>query len=335
MVLDKRIPFYEELHEDDIQWILNNGIERMFATGVVIIQKGELIDCIYVIIDGFVGLYVESDRQISTLGPGELLGERSYLEGEPFSFSAIAENEVHIIILPRDSLNSKLSSKSDFANRFYKTIAISISHRLRDSVGHLTHLLQHGKVKEYNNAWNTISENISDLKEILSNVNKELLNNDITQDKKEYLCSYFDNFHVLLNTVIGEDSHLNVHIKETIGFNCQKELFPYILLTNTLERMYVKPLGYAGDYLTIKEMYDNKPSGKTPLGTMLDNCVLNWPAAHAVRNRRIILVEEIKSLIESSNGNEVNIASIACGPAEEIFDAYKNIDNSNILKTTL
>ena len=40
------------------------------------------------------------------------------------------------------------------------------------------------------------------------------------------------------------------------------ELLPYLLLTRSAERIYRKPRGYEGDFLTIEWMYANEPGGR-------------------------------------------------------------------------
>ncbi len=69
------------------------------------------------------------------------------------------------------------------------------------------------------------------------------------------------------------------------------ELLPYLLLTRSAERMYRKPRGYAGDFLTIAWMYADEPGGAGELGCLLDRAFLNQPAAKAVRNRRGLRLE--------------------------------------------
>ena len=59
----------------------------------------------------------------------------------------------------------------------------------------------------------------------------------------------------------------------------QTELLPYVLLTSTIERCYSKPRGYAGDYLTIEKIYNNRPEGAGRIGAVVDRLFLEMPAA--------------------------------------------------------
>ena len=113
------------------------------------------------------------------------------------------------------------------------------------------------------------------------------------------------------------------------------ELLPYLLLTRTAERMYRKPRGYAGDYLTIKWMYSDEPGGSGELGTFLDRCFLNQPAAQAVRNRRILLREEFDKALKLTEERPLRVTSLACGPAEEVFDLFTEPNIASQIELTL
>jgi extracellular factor (EF) 3-hydroxypalmitic acid methyl ester biosynthesis protein len=108
-----------------------------------------------------------------------------------------------------------------------------------------------------------------------------------------------------------------------------------MLLTNTAERWYSKPRGYAGDFLTIHHMYQNQAAGLGRIGPVLDRCFLDLPAVNAVRNRRGLLAEEIDAVIAANNGAEARVTSLACGPATELFDVFSQLDDPRKLKATL
>ncbi len=131
------------------------------------------------------------------------------------------------------------------------------------------------------------------------------------------------------------DAESDVHVVEDLGDRLQRELTPYVLLARTAERCYSKPRGYAGDYKTIEMIYQNKPGGTGRLGPLLDHCFLEMHAAYAVRNRRGVLAREIDATIDRSSDGPVNVTSMACGPAEEIFDVFKKSPDSENLKASL
>ncbi|KJU87485.1 methyltransferase domain protein [Candidatus Magnetobacterium bavaricum] len=176
--------------------------------------------------------------------------------------------------------------------------------------------------------------NESDIQWFLNNgihkADKEALqNNDpISTETSDRIVASFRKMLLTMNTEIGESSPVNPNDNEVFGYKCQREMLPYILLADSAERMYAKPRGYAGDYMTIQNMYNNNPSGKCAVGIIMDRCFLDDPNIKAVRNRRRLLVEEINNTIASCGGSLTYITSLACGPAAEVFDVYKTLAES-------
>ncbi|WP_420265429.1 hypothetical protein [Candidatus Magnetominusculus dajiuhuensis] len=63
--MNKIIPFFDILNEDDIQWFLNNGVECIVEHDTIFINNGYKDIPLYLIIDGFVELYIDSDNRLS------------------------------------------------------------------------------------------------------------------------------------------------------------------------------------------------------------------------------------------------------------------------------
>ncbi len=144
----------------------------------------------------------------------------------------------------------------------------------------------------------------------------------------------FAGFCRLLNEHLGDSSPRSAEAREALGANVQRELLPYMLLTENGERWYAKPRGYAGDFLSIEWIYRNQAGGSGRIGPLLDRCFLDLPAAVAVRNRRGLLREEIEKTIAARRGATARVLSLACGPARELFDIYATLADPAILATT-
>lgn len=124
----------------------------------------------------------------------------------------------------------------------------------------------------------------------------------------------------LANTVIGDNCTLPPALRRPLGRQLQRELLPYLLLTATAERFYSKPRGYAGDAETIERIYAQAAGGHGRLGPLVDRAFLEQPAAQAVRNRRHLLARTISDVIAARGSEPARITSLACGPAQEVFD---------------
>jgi extracellular factor (EF) 3-hydroxypalmitic acid methyl ester biosynthesis protein len=174
---------------------------------------------------------------------------------------------------------------------------------------------------------------VSNFKRVLVNADRQALkNNNVVPPR--VVADVEDAFRACNAELKALEGEL-VSGNEELGARIQSDLLPYLLLTNTAERWYSKPRGYAGDFLSIHEIYQNVPQGRGRIGSVLDRCFLNLPAAIAVRNRRPLLAREISAVVAAKQDSQARIASLACGPAAEIFDVYESLEDSSRLTSTL
>ena len=138
----------------------------------------------------------------------------------------------------------------------------------------------------------------------------------------------------VVNTTIGDASTENSSVKAELGARLQREILPFVLLTETIERFYSKPRGYAGDFQTIEMIYRNRPAGTGRIGPLLDRCFLNSPIATAIRNRRVLLAKEIMKTVQAKDG-AAHVTCLACGPAQEVFDVFQQLDDRRRLQASL
>ena len=64
-----------------------------------------------------------------------------------------------------------------------------------------------------------------------------------------------------MNELIGDECGLPASVREEIGARIQRDVLPFLLLTKTAERLYAKPRGYAGDFLSIEWIYLDQADG--------------------------------------------------------------------------
>jgi SAM-dependent methyltransferase len=112
-------------------------------------------------------------------------------------------------------------------------------------------------------------------------------------------------------------------------------MLPYIRLSAVGERIYSKPRGYAGDFLTIEWLYQDQPRSENRLGAVIDRCLLGHAAGKAVRNRRGLLAEHIHEAVRQAEDRPARVASLACGPAAEVFDVLQTLDDPGQIDVTL
>ncbi len=145
----------------------------------------------------------------------------------------------------------------------------------------------------------------------------------------------FRQFVLALHHTIGDQSDTDPVTRKAIGKMIQQEMLPYVLQTETIQRLYTKPRGYAGDYWSIELMYRDQENGTGLVGPLVDRCFLDEPAAKAVRNRRGLMAQEIQNTMAALGSRSTTIVNFACGPAREVLDVYQQLDDPGQLQTVL
>lgn len=115
-----------------------------------------------------------------------------------------------------------------------------------------------------------------------------------------------------------------------------KEIFPYFMRSRFAERAYFKPKGYAGDFLMMERIYSNRPEGDGKLGVLVDGWCLETAAARAVRGRRKLLKELLRTLCDQRQPRQdsIRIMNLACGSNRELFDFLAHCDYSQRIEAT-
>ncbi len=132
--MQEALRLLSELTAEDIAWLASQGSEQQFAAGTLIIREGDSPATLYIVLAGLVGISVASvgDQQLGQLGPGELLGENSFIENRPASATIRALEDSQLLVLSHQVLAEKLALDHAFAARFYRTCALIASRRLRE-----------------------------------------------------------------------------------------------------------------------------------------------------------------------------------------------------------
>jgi extracellular factor (EF) 3-hydroxypalmitic acid methyl ester biosynthesis protein len=331
-----------ELTPEDLDWLFAAGHERQVSANAQIIVEGQHLDALYFVLQGLLGIRSEAlgDSTLTHLGPGEILGEMSLLENKPASATVLAVENSLLLALPCDLLQRKLDENPHLAARFYHALGRIVSGRLRDNMGMLGQMLRdRGAVEELaSDQWAEIAAHIEHFKALIEKADQAALKrrgqipDSLARDIQGGMLSFVE----FMNDTIGDAAPAHESVKVEVGQRIKRELLPYVLLTRTAERTYAKPRGYAGDFASIEQIYQNEPSGSGRVGPLLDQVFLSLQACDAVRNRRHLLAEEIGlAMAEKGDQSPTRITSLACGPAAEVFDVYRQLPDPSMLVTTL
>lgn len=189
--------------------------------------------------------------------------------------------------------------------------------------------------------WRPCAAEIDTFKQLVASADLEILADKsglgLSEGTQRAVFEQFRQMSQTLTEQVCQRSDLPTGQRDELGARVRRELLPYLLLTQTTERFYSKPRGYAGDFMTIDNVYEQRVSGTGRVGALLDACVVvHEPASKAVRNRRQLLANEIVRGVERHTGEApYRVTVLAAGPATEVFDAFARIPDPRRLEVTL
>jgi extracellular factor (EF) 3-hydroxypalmitic acid methyl ester biosynthesis protein len=186
------------------------------------------------------------------------------------------------------------------------------------------------RFNELKNVFASIEQNVAEGKKIM-----EATYNDLSRQVMAIV-------HIMHES-LSEASDVSKEKKAQIIEEVRRFMLPTILQTETTARFFTKPLGYAGDYVAIENIYNCQEGGSTVIGKIVDRMHIEAQTALAVRNRKQLIANELCQFYQTMERSDspsfigntsFNVMSIASGPAREINDLYRRIDPKKV-KTTL
>jgi extracellular factor (EF) 3-hydroxypalmitic acid methyl ester biosynthesis protein len=328
---------YEHLTSPVIDWIAMASEERRVNRGENLLVEGERIDTLYLPLEGVFEVMMWGDRKLGVAGPGDLVGESALVDDVPSSTSVVAAEPSLVLTLPVQKLRAAMAEGSVAAAEVYRLIAAILAEKLRMTQLRLyaTETALEGSLPLHPEA-RRMGEAITTFRTTMLDLDKEAMKHgELPEESFQKFFAKAIQFMEYTHRILGPGSPLPEPVREQMGYRLHQELLPYVLSTETADRFYSKPRGYAGDYLAIDGLYRNEPGGKGRLGPVVDRMFLQTPPAVAVRNRRKLLADEIVRTVQESKAHPVNVLCLASGPASEIFDAFSRIEEKNRLHVTL
>ncbi|ARV57829.1 hypothetical protein BZZ01_03540 [Nostocales cyanobacterium HT-58-2] len=140
-----------ELSDSDIDWMITAGSREEIAPGTTLIQEGEKVDALYVVLTGKLAVSISQanddplsrvytalegetpTRELAKLSSGEVVGEMSFVDTRPHSTTVQAVENSLVLSIPRSLLMAKLQQDCGFAIRFYRALTIVLADKLRST----------------------------------------------------------------------------------------------------------------------------------------------------------------------------------------------------------
>lgn len=107
------------------------ALGRVYQDGEVIIYQGEVGNCMYIVQEGQVEVFVEKEGQeiqLELLGEGEIVGEMAIFENEVRSATVRASGQARLLTVDKRNFLRRVHEDPSLAYR----IVQSMSHRIRE-----------------------------------------------------------------------------------------------------------------------------------------------------------------------------------------------------------
>lgn len=128
---------FKAFSADEISRFCNHLVGYRAEKGDAVFIEGQKAGYLCIIIDGSLHVVKETgtgkSRKINEVPMGQLVGEMALIDGKPHSATAIAAEPVLLAALTEQSLNDLVRENPALGAKFYREIAVQLSHRLRET----------------------------------------------------------------------------------------------------------------------------------------------------------------------------------------------------------
>ena len=127
---------FPSLNAKDVATLEERCETRSFPSGQTVIQEGVVADTLLMVSKGKVRVMRNFLDNLTAeftgpLGPGDLLGEISFIDNTGASARIVADGDVSVLALPRSVIETMIKEDAGFSGRFYHSILITLCARLR------------------------------------------------------------------------------------------------------------------------------------------------------------------------------------------------------------
>ena len=128
----------EYLSASDWNLVASKSKKLSFENEAVLIREGSVAKTIFLIRSGKVRVERNNGRGkavLVTLGPRAIFGEMAFIEDALTSASVVADGKVDVDAIEVAELKQMFEAFPHFGARFYRSVAVTLSQRLRETSG--------------------------------------------------------------------------------------------------------------------------------------------------------------------------------------------------------
>ena len=130
-----RSHLFAGLSSDEAQVVLRACEERNLNAGEELFHENDPGDSLFIVQSGRVDIFKnirgEVDRSLASFGPGDLIGEMSFIDGARRSATARTTESSEFLVLSRQNFARVQEERPDIAAAFFRNMAGIVAARLR------------------------------------------------------------------------------------------------------------------------------------------------------------------------------------------------------------
>jgi CRP/FNR family transcriptional regulator, cyclic AMP receptor protein len=128
-------PLFRYFTDDERARIENIAETKRVGEGAFLIRAGESDSTLYAVDDGHLDILAQRDGQpvvVATVGPGDVLGEVSFLDDSPRTVSVVAGEDAVVHAWDKRTLSEALAFEPQLLAKFAVAMSELLVERLRD-----------------------------------------------------------------------------------------------------------------------------------------------------------------------------------------------------------
>jgi CRP-like cAMP-binding protein len=126
---------FAELTSQDAEVVLKACEERILVGGEELFHENDAGDSLFIVQSGRVDIFKnirgDVDRSLASFGPGDVIGEMSFIDGARRSATARTTESSEFLVLSRQSFAHVQRERPDIAAGFFRNMAAIVASRLR------------------------------------------------------------------------------------------------------------------------------------------------------------------------------------------------------------
>jgi CRP-like cAMP-binding protein len=130
---------FTDLRAEELVVLVDKADRLAYADGETVIARGSSPNGIFVLVKGKVRISLEVPTgggatvglRLNQLGPGSIFGEMSFLDEDEASTDVIADGDIEVMRISAAAIDKIKQTDYTFSGRFYRSLAKTLSRRLR------------------------------------------------------------------------------------------------------------------------------------------------------------------------------------------------------------